>query len=235
MDPNKVGNFILKLRKDNNLTQQEFADMFGVTYQAVSKWENGKNIPDLLILKEICKQFDIDINEILDGKKRQKKKLVLPLVITTSIIILTGLVLLIFLSRDNGDDFEFRTFTSGCSNFNIFGSLAFNNNRSHIYISKIEYCGGDDTTEYRQIEAILFEAHNDIEKHIDSYRTSEHQTSITLEEFLQDLRFHIDNYDAMCPNFLTSELFLQIYATDYDERVISHRIPLNSEGTCPND
>lgn len=72
MDSNKIGEFIKNLRKENNHTQQDFADMFGVTYQAVSKWENGKNIPDILILKEICKKFNIDINEILDGEKKKK-------------------------------------------------------------------------------------------------------------------------------------------------------------------
>ena len=69
MGSEKTGKIILKLRKDNNLTQAEFADMFGVTYQAVSKWETGKNIPDILVLKEICNEFDIDINEMLDGEK----------------------------------------------------------------------------------------------------------------------------------------------------------------------
>ena len=58
MDPDKVGKFIKELRKKNNLTQNELADKFGVTYQAVSKWENGKNIPDVSILKEIGKEYN---------------------------------------------------------------------------------------------------------------------------------------------------------------------------------
>ena len=41
MDSEKVGKFIKELRLKNNLTQQEFASEFGVTYQAVSKWETG--------------------------------------------------------------------------------------------------------------------------------------------------------------------------------------------------
>ena len=35
------------------MTQKDFALKFGVTYQAVSKWENGKNIPDISLLKVI--------------------------------------------------------------------------------------------------------------------------------------------------------------------------------------
>ena len=49
MNQEKVGKFIKKLRIDNNLTQAEFADKLGVTYQAVSKWENGKNVPDIAL------------------------------------------------------------------------------------------------------------------------------------------------------------------------------------------
>ena len=53
MDENKLGNIIIKLRHDNNLTQKELANILNVTYQAVSKWENNKSIPDIMILKEI--------------------------------------------------------------------------------------------------------------------------------------------------------------------------------------
>ena len=54
MDQEKFGNLIKKIRLDNNLTQKEFADKYNVTYQAVSKWENGKNMPDTLLIKKMC-------------------------------------------------------------------------------------------------------------------------------------------------------------------------------------
>ena len=52
MNQEKIGKFILKLRMDNNLSQAKFADKIGVTYQAVSKWENGRGIPDIEMLKK---------------------------------------------------------------------------------------------------------------------------------------------------------------------------------------
>ena len=67
MDQNKIGNLIKELRKKDNLTQEKFAEKYGVTYQAVSKWENGKNIPDISLLKQICDDYNIDINDLLDG------------------------------------------------------------------------------------------------------------------------------------------------------------------------
>lgn len=41
MDQEKIGKFILKLRKEKNLTQQQLADILKVTDRAISKWENG--------------------------------------------------------------------------------------------------------------------------------------------------------------------------------------------------
>ena len=67
MDQEKIGKIIKEIRKNNNLTQADLANKYNVTYQAVSKWENGKNIPDISILKQMSKDFNIDINDLLDG------------------------------------------------------------------------------------------------------------------------------------------------------------------------
>ena len=73
MDQEKIGKFIKDLRIKNNLTQKEFADKYNVTYQAVSKWENGKNMPDLSLLKDICKDFDVSLDDLINGEKSVKK------------------------------------------------------------------------------------------------------------------------------------------------------------------
>ncbi len=66
MNPEKVGKFIKKLRKDNHLTQKKLADKYGVTYQAVSKWENGINLPEVTLIRQMSKDFNINIEDILD-------------------------------------------------------------------------------------------------------------------------------------------------------------------------
>lgn len=73
MDREKIGQFIKAIRKNNNLSQADLADKLGVTYQAVSKWENGKNLPDISILQQISKMFNVDIDEILAGETKEKK------------------------------------------------------------------------------------------------------------------------------------------------------------------
>ena len=74
MDQEKIGKFIKEIRIKNNLTQKDLAEKYGVTYQAVSKWENGKNIPDIALLKQMSQDFNINIEDILNGTYTKKKK-----------------------------------------------------------------------------------------------------------------------------------------------------------------
>jgi len=233
MNSEKTGKFILKLRKDNNLTQAEFADEFGVTYQAVSKWETGKNIPDLLILKEICNKFNVDINEILDGEKTKKRRQKSWLYIGGFVVMLTVILTILLFSRTDDSDFQFKVLSSGCEHFTISGSVAYNKSQSHIYISRIDYCGGDDTTEFVRIECILYHSDGNTKKLLDSH-VKENKEGMTLEEFLQDITFHLDDFDLTCPTINIEEMFLQIKATDRNNRTITHRIPLVSQLSCPN-
>lgn len=73
MSQEKIGRFILELRKEKNMTQQELADRIGVTDRAISKWENGKGMPDLSLMQPLCKELGITINDLLSGEKVEKK------------------------------------------------------------------------------------------------------------------------------------------------------------------
>ncbi len=73
MDQAKIGKFILKLRKEKNMTQQELANMLGVSDKTISKWETGRGMPDLFLMKPLCDALDISINELLTGDLIDKK------------------------------------------------------------------------------------------------------------------------------------------------------------------
>ena len=73
MDQEKIGKFILKLRKEKNMTQIQLAERLGVTDRAISKWENGRGMPDLSLMKPLCDELGITINELLSGKKIEEK------------------------------------------------------------------------------------------------------------------------------------------------------------------
>ncbi|MBE6144310.1 MAG: helix-turn-helix transcriptional regulator [Firmicutes bacterium] len=72
MEQDKIGKFIAKLRKEQNLTQDELAKKIGVTDRAISKWENGRGMPDISLIKPLCDELKITINELLSGEKLNK-------------------------------------------------------------------------------------------------------------------------------------------------------------------
>ena len=59
-----------KIREDNNLTQEEFAERVLVTRQAVSRWETGETQPNTETLKILSREFNVSINTLL-GSPRQ--------------------------------------------------------------------------------------------------------------------------------------------------------------------
>ena len=75
MEQERIGKFILKLRRENNMTQQELADKIGVTDRAISKWENGRGMPDLSLMKPLCKELGITINELISGERFEEERL----------------------------------------------------------------------------------------------------------------------------------------------------------------
>ena len=68
MDQIKIGKFIAKCRKKENLTQMQLAEKLNITDRAVSKWETGKAMPDSSIMLELCDILKISVNDLLCGE-----------------------------------------------------------------------------------------------------------------------------------------------------------------------
>ena len=68
MDQQKIGKFIQELRKEKDLTQLQLAEKLGVTDRAVSNWETGRRMPDLSLIKLLCDELGITINDLLSGE-----------------------------------------------------------------------------------------------------------------------------------------------------------------------
>ena len=119
MDQIKIGKFIADTRSVKKLTQEELAKEIGVTDKAISKWENGRCLPDVSLFKPLCKALDISVNELLNGEKdtksnkedgyinyiketNKKTKLKLIITILVSTIILVLLLLAIYFLNNFG-------------------------------------------------------------------------------------------------------------------------------------
>ena len=68
MDQIKIGKFIKEQRTQNNLTQMQLAEKLGITDRAISKWENGRAMPDSAIMLDLCKELGITVNDLLSGE-----------------------------------------------------------------------------------------------------------------------------------------------------------------------
>ena len=70
MDQIKLGAFLKTLRKEKNLTQEQFAEQLGVSGRTVSRWETGTNMPDISLLVEIAEFYNISVTELIDGERK---------------------------------------------------------------------------------------------------------------------------------------------------------------------
>ena len=68
MDQIKIGGFIAERRKKKGLTQAQLAEKLNITDRAVSKWENGRSLPDSAIMLELCEILEITVNDLLCGE-----------------------------------------------------------------------------------------------------------------------------------------------------------------------
>lgn len=227
MNPEKIANLIKNLRKKSGLTQSEFAEKYHVSYQAVSKWENAKSIPDIAILKQICEDYNISLDTLTKNKNSNKT-----VIISATLVILTILASFV-IHHFKSEDFTFKTITSNCSNFNITGNIAYNKNKSFIHLSNITYCGGEDDKDYNFISCTLYEKkESGIIKSLDEV-IYENNKSIKLEKFLKDVEFSLDNFSKECETYNDSSLFLKIKAKDTKNNDILYEVPLNLKEICP--
>lgn len=70
MDQQKAGRFLKTLRSEKSVTQAELAETLGVSNRSVSRWENGATMPDLDLIIELAKYYDVEVGEILDGERK---------------------------------------------------------------------------------------------------------------------------------------------------------------------
>ena len=70
---NQIGKNIHALRKQQGLTQEELADSVKVSFQAVSKWENGNSLPDISVLPLLANVLHCSIDQLMGYAAEQKR------------------------------------------------------------------------------------------------------------------------------------------------------------------
>ncbi len=222
---NNFGEIIKDIRKKNNLTQKELADKLYVTYQAVSKWENNKSIPDISILQNISKMFNIDLNYLTNTKKRNNTIYFILIII----FLILSLTITILITKNHTHDFEMRSIETTCNDFNLSGTIAYNKDKTAIFISEIDYCGLNKDQIYDTITSTLYQNENNKEKII---ITNKEKNNLSLNDYLKDLTYHVDNYKSTCLDYNKNELYIKIELQKKNESTITYTIPLKINDTC---
>ena len=68
MNQTAIGGYIARKRKEQNLTQEQLAQQLGVSNKTISKWENGKCMPDYSIIQKLCDVIHVSLPELMDGE-----------------------------------------------------------------------------------------------------------------------------------------------------------------------
>ncbi len=71
MDQQAIGKFIEIKRREQLLTQQQLAERIGVSNKTVSKWENGRSLPDYSVVEGLCAVLNISVSELIAGKEKE--------------------------------------------------------------------------------------------------------------------------------------------------------------------
>lgn len=239
MDKVKIGKFIYELRKENQLTQAEFAARLHVTAQAVSKWENGRGIPDISILQAISQEFHVDISSILEGEKKEepkKDKRLLYVALALIGCILIGICLFFCFNEEVRNYFEFSSLNSTNESFDIKGIAAYSKDQKSIYISSIKYVDDEDKEVlYTAIECSLFEEHNNIETKLSTFGSIDeilYEDGRNLSELVSLVEFKVDNFDDDCDTIEDNQLYISIELRKIDDEVVMYKIPLELGESC---
>lgn len=76
MNQEQIGIFIAELRKEKNMTQEQLAEVLEVNVKSISRWENGKTMPDLSMLPILAKELNVEVSELLNGRRMTKEELI---------------------------------------------------------------------------------------------------------------------------------------------------------------
>ena len=158
-----LGKKLQDLRNKNNISQEDIADKLNVSRQTISNWENSKSYPDILLLIDICKFYNISLDdlikedeELLKSIKKEKKKNKLFVAICSSIILILLLTILY--------SFCFEDIISTNKSINKEVKFLLNNNDKFVTIMKSKKSNKDEMTdnyikisdsEYKQISSYL--------------------------------------------------------------------------------
>lgn len=236
MDQIKTGKLIAKLRKDKGMTQQQLADIFGINYRSVSKWETGQTMPDIANINLLSEIFGVTSDELLKGelnskptpkdkKKKHKlpKKSLLLLFIPIAVILV---IVVLFLYKDSESE-SYMLSSANKTEYYVDGTVIFTNNDISISINQIGFL--DKNLKKLKVKDYKYELYsNNILLYQYNYLNRNVNKSTTINELFNIITINFSNemeFDK--ETYLNNILILKIYFIDEFDNEIVKNIEMN--------
>ena len=260
MDVQKMGRFIAETRKSKHLTQSQLGEKLGISGKAVSKWERGISAPDIGLLNELSKILEVNVTEILTGKKVneyitkesasemalssigaysnffKKKYIKTIIVLIFTILLLTFAFSSIYLISNYNKCFVYKL-SSAKDDFYMEGIIAINQDENSLILTDILY-GDQNKGTPQEIRVVQIETELLIGKYIiDSKKTG--LANVPISEAVSDICIVINEnpkiakvkLNEMSKNGMTLNIY---YVDEFDSR---HKlvIPIKIEKRFSNN
>lgn len=234
MNLEKTGKLIRELRKEKNMTQEVLANKLNIGREAVSKWENGKCLPDISIFPQLSKELGISVNELIYGEREtennkkeietvslniynENKKIKKALIIISLLCIILILSFLIYYFVSTYNSIHVYTFNYSDNQINITdGILVQTSDRIFFDLGTVT---SDDKVERLKL-----------------YYIDEHQNEVLIQE-VDDNKISFNDYkgynayvDFENLTYIFSNMYLEIQFED-DQSVI----PIHLSKTFSNN
>ncbi len=177
----------------------------------------------------MSEDFNISIEELLSGEateikppQTKRKKIH---IIGLAIDIVALLTLIVMLLLQHNSTYHFRKITSPSNDFNITGSIAYDDKKTSIYISNIEYTGTEEEKFYKQIECSIYQKLTDYELNLGS-KTYNIDTPTTLTNIINEISFNLEKLENNNKSFSSDSFYLLITVTDTNDRETIFKVPL---------
>ncbi len=214
-----LGNKILKIRKNNKMSQEQFAEILNVTRQTVSNWENGNNYPDIETLIMISDKFNVSLDILLKGDKEMLKdinkkiknnkvlkRIIIVLCVVIAILISGYIVYKKYIYRYQIDFMEYMENEMESA---ITNKCSLDGNRLKIMALSHNVCDDNDTKKFLETPYCFNFFNNksscsfvevphctsDFSNKPSSYNIIDNNTKKQEKELMEKMNINLDDYD----------------------------------------
>lgn len=246
MDKITVGNFLVELRNEKKLTQEQLAEKMNVGGKTISKWECGNSMPDLETLVELAEFYDVSLYELIQGKrvrnifitkksfqkvinKNSLTKIVIIKIISAIILLATIIFMTIstIYAFNNYNQFATYEMSGGNDGLYIDGIVVKNRENYYFSISKIDSTNKENEFLKDQTKELKYYVSIN-ETSVGDKKYEYFDTNKSIKDALIAINFHISN-EPIKKEFHEMDLYIEYKNTKNENIAKNFKIILEKK------